>query len=302
MMDLVEGMVVAAIRDALGGNFVVKVGDHTVDLTPPWPRVTMSDLIEQKLGVRMDPTMPVEEARAILDGLHIEWENGWGSGKLMKQVVDEKIQHNIVNPIFCIDYPARGLAARPRAPLASRLRRAFRAHGRRLRAVQRLQRAERRQAAAGRVRDGGAGQGRGRSRGRRRRLRLRARPRIRHAVHRRSGHRHRPARDAAVRGRQHPRGHPLPDHAAGEGHDRTERTAAGIEHRRRARPAASSARRHRRRRPGAGCSGPGRACRGPAAAARSTGSGGHHRGAPAANAGAASASCASSAGSSPSAA
>ncbi|HEX4016979.1 MAG TPA: lysine--tRNA ligase [Frankiaceae bacterium] len=105
MMDLVEGMVVAAIRDALGGNFVVKVGDHTVDLTPPWPRVTLSDLIEQKLGVQMDPTMPVEEARAILDGLHIEWENGWGSGKLMKQVVDEKIQHDIVNPVFCIDYP-----------------------------------------------------------------------------------------------------------------------------------------------------------------------------------------------------
>ncbi len=105
MMDLVEGMVVAAIRDALDGNFVVKVGDHTVDLTPPWPRITMSDLIEQKLGARMDPTMPVEEARAILDGLHIEWENGWGAGKLMKQVVDEKIQHNIVDPIFCIDYP-----------------------------------------------------------------------------------------------------------------------------------------------------------------------------------------------------
>jgi lysyl-tRNA synthetase, class II len=105
MMDLVEGMVVAAIRDALGGNFVVKVGDHEVDLSPPWPRVTLSDLIEQKLGVRMDPTMPVEQARAILDGLHVEWENGWGSGKLMKQVVDEKIQHDIVNPIFCIDYP-----------------------------------------------------------------------------------------------------------------------------------------------------------------------------------------------------
>jgi lysyl-tRNA synthetase, class II len=105
MMDLVEGMVVAAIRDALDGNFVVKVGDHDVDLSPPWPRITMADLIERKLGVRMDPTMPVEEARAILDGLHVEWENGWGSGKLMKQVVDEQIQHDIVDPIFCTDYP-----------------------------------------------------------------------------------------------------------------------------------------------------------------------------------------------------
>jgi lysyl-tRNA synthetase class 2 len=105
MMDLVEGMVVAAVNEALDGRFVVKVGDHSVDLSPPWPRVTMSDLIEEKLGVRLDPTMPVDEARGILDGLGIEWERSWGSGKLMKQVVDERIQHEIVNPIFCVDYP-----------------------------------------------------------------------------------------------------------------------------------------------------------------------------------------------------
>jgi lysyl-tRNA synthetase class 2 len=105
MMDLVEGMVVAAVNEARDGNFVVKVGDHSVDLSPPWPRVTMADLIEQKLGVRLDPTMPVDDARSILDGLGIEWEQSWGSGKLMKQVVDERIQHDIVNPIFCVDYP-----------------------------------------------------------------------------------------------------------------------------------------------------------------------------------------------------
>jgi lysyl-tRNA synthetase class 2 len=105
MMDLVEGMVGAAVQEALDGNFVVKVGDHSVDLSPPWPRITMADLIEQKLGVKLDPTMPVEQARRILDGLGVEWEQSWGSGKLMKQVVDERIQHDIVNPIFCIDYP-----------------------------------------------------------------------------------------------------------------------------------------------------------------------------------------------------
>jgi lysyl-tRNA synthetase class 2 len=105
MMDLVEGMVTAAVGAALNGNFVVKVGDHSVDMSPPWPRVTMADLIEQRLGVRLDPTMPVEQARQILDAQHVEWEADWGSGKLMKQLVDEKIQHDIVDPIFCVDYP-----------------------------------------------------------------------------------------------------------------------------------------------------------------------------------------------------
>jgi lysyl-tRNA synthetase class 2 len=105
MMDLVEGMVTAAVRDSLGGNFVVQVAGQDVDLAPPWPRISMADLIEQRLGVRVEATMPVEEARRVLDGIGVAWEESWGSGKLMKQVVDEKIQHDVVNPIFVLDYP-----------------------------------------------------------------------------------------------------------------------------------------------------------------------------------------------------
>ena len=105
MMDLVEGMISACVTKALDGNMVVQFGEQTIDLTPPWPRITLSDLIKQRLGVDLDPTMPVESARRILDGLGVRWEDGWGSGKLMKQVVDDKIQHDIVNPIFVIDYP-----------------------------------------------------------------------------------------------------------------------------------------------------------------------------------------------------
>jgi lysyl-tRNA synthetase len=105
MMDLVEGMVVAAATKARNGNLIVKVGGRDVDLSPPWPRVTMSDLIEQRLGLRMDPMMPIEAARRLLDSQGVEWEADWGAGKLMKQIVDDKVQHNIVEPIFCVDYP-----------------------------------------------------------------------------------------------------------------------------------------------------------------------------------------------------
>jgi lysyl-tRNA synthetase, class II len=105
MMDLVEGMLTTAARDALDGNLVVQFGDRTIDLTPPWPRITLSDLIQQRLGVTIDPTMPIEEARRVLDGLGVRWEPSWGAGKMMKEVVDDKIQHEIVDPIFVIDYP-----------------------------------------------------------------------------------------------------------------------------------------------------------------------------------------------------
>lgn len=105
MMDLVEGMVVAAATEALDGNLVVRLGDRTIDLSPPWPRLAMADVLHDKLGVTMDPGMPIDEARRCLDGLGVGWDRSWGAGKLMKELYDEKIQHQIVEPIFCIDYP-----------------------------------------------------------------------------------------------------------------------------------------------------------------------------------------------------
>lgn len=105
MMDLVEAMVIDAISAARDGDMVVQVRGRPVDLSGPWPRVTMSDLIEQRLGATMDPGMPVERARAVLDAHGVEWESSWGSGRLMKQLVDERIQHEVIEPLFCLDYP-----------------------------------------------------------------------------------------------------------------------------------------------------------------------------------------------------
>jgi lysyl-tRNA synthetase len=106
MMDLVEDMVTAAARAALGeGDLTVRIGDRDVSLAGPWPRVTLDELIRTRLGVSMDPMMPIDEARRVLDRLGLSWESDWGAGKCMKHVVDERIQHEIVEPVFVIDYP-----------------------------------------------------------------------------------------------------------------------------------------------------------------------------------------------------
>src|ERR671933_1553887 len=53
----------------------------------------------------MHPGMPLEQARAVLDRLGVAHEAGWGAGRLMKEVYDEKVQHAVVGPVFCTDYP-----------------------------------------------------------------------------------------------------------------------------------------------------------------------------------------------------
>ena len=106
MMDLVEGLVLAAARAALGEQLVVHYGGNAIDLAAtPWPRKRFADMIAETTGETMHPGMPVADARAVLDRLGLAWESGWGSGRLMKEVYDEKVQHSVVGPVFCIDYP-----------------------------------------------------------------------------------------------------------------------------------------------------------------------------------------------------
>ncbi len=105
MMDLTEGLIVHATKRALDGALTVTLDGEPLDLSPPWQRVRMADLIKDKTGVDMSPSMPVDEARAILDQFEIAWENDWGSGKLMKALYDERAQHEVRGPLFCVDYP-----------------------------------------------------------------------------------------------------------------------------------------------------------------------------------------------------
>jgi lysyl-tRNA synthetase class II len=105
MMDLTEGLISHAAGEALGGSMIVHYSGQEIDLTVPWPRVRFADMIAEKTGVTMHPAMPLDKAREVLDRLRIPYERSWGAGRLMKEIYDEKGQHDIVGPVFCIDYP-----------------------------------------------------------------------------------------------------------------------------------------------------------------------------------------------------
>jgi lysyl-tRNA synthetase class 2 len=104
MMDLTEAIVASAAADAIGTT-VVTIQGQEVDLKPPWRRVTMADLIKENVGVEMHPSMPVEEARKIADGIGVEWLDAWGSGKIISEVYDESSEHLLIEPTFVMDHP-----------------------------------------------------------------------------------------------------------------------------------------------------------------------------------------------------
>jgi len=104
MMTLTEELVAECARVATGSS-VVTVDDRAVDLTPPWPRRTMIDLIEEHAGVRVHPAAPIAELEAACDAAGVPRERGWGPGKLVLELYEKTVEPNVVGPLFVVDYP-----------------------------------------------------------------------------------------------------------------------------------------------------------------------------------------------------
>ena len=104
MMELVEALVSAAAV-AANGTTMVELRGETIDLAPPWRRVTMVDLIREVVGVEIHPGMSVEQARQVLDGLGLEWKESWGAGRCTHEVYDELVESKVTAPTIVFDHP-----------------------------------------------------------------------------------------------------------------------------------------------------------------------------------------------------
>ena len=214
MMELTESLVVAAARAALDGSTTVldRRGERSTSRSRgPASRWSSSSVSTRASSIH--PSMPVDDARAVLDGLGLTYKDAWGAGRLTHEVYDELVEPKLVRPTFVLDHP------RETSPLA-------RAHRDDPTLVERFEvvvdgselanayselndpidQRERFEAEA-RARAAGDRRGGHRRRG------LPPGARVRPAADRGHGHRHRPARHAARRRHQHPRSDPLP-HAA----------------------------------------------------------------------------------------
>ncbi|HVM09764.1 MAG TPA: lysine--tRNA ligase [Acidimicrobiales bacterium] len=104
MMRLFEELV-AHLALEVRGTTKLTYGDRELDLTPPWQRATMSDLIEQHVGIRVDIRMQVDELRKIASEHDVHVEDDWGPGKLLLEIYEKTTEHQLWGPVFVVDYP-----------------------------------------------------------------------------------------------------------------------------------------------------------------------------------------------------
>jgi lysyl-tRNA synthetase class 2 len=103
-MDLTEQLIVAAARAATG-RVTFDVSGQRIDLSPPWPRRDLLDLLEERLGQRVHPTMPVDRLRSVCDRNDVSYLPSWGSGKLIFELYDKLLMTDTVGPVFVYHFP-----------------------------------------------------------------------------------------------------------------------------------------------------------------------------------------------------
>jgi lysyl-tRNA synthetase, class II len=104
MMALTEELV-AHLAEVATGSTVVTYDGREVDLTPPWRRAALGELVEEHAGVHVDVRMPVDDLRRIAADHGIEPDPSWGPGKLVLEIYEKTTEHGLWGPVFVYDYP-----------------------------------------------------------------------------------------------------------------------------------------------------------------------------------------------------
>ncbi|NJS15908.1 MAG: lysine--tRNA ligase, partial [Nostocaceae cyanobacterium CSU_2_110] len=105
MMDLTEGIITTVSEEVIG-TLKINYQGTEVDLTPPWKRATMHDLVKEYSGVDFEKCQNLDEAKSACKNAEIEGIDDCPSiGKLLNAVFEQKVEENLIQPIFVTDFP-----------------------------------------------------------------------------------------------------------------------------------------------------------------------------------------------------
>ena len=104
MMDLTENMYRHVAQEVLGTTTIVYNGIE-MDLGKPFERITMVDAVKKYANVDWNEIHTLEEARAVADEHHIEYEERHKKGEILNLFFEEYVEHHLVQPTFVMDHP-----------------------------------------------------------------------------------------------------------------------------------------------------------------------------------------------------
>jgi lysyl-tRNA synthetase class 2 len=104
MMELTETIVSQCAQKVLG-TMKIQYEGVDIDLTPPWPRLTMLEAVAKYSGKDFTSVTEVEVARKMAKEAGIECEPTWGVGKIINAFFDKFVEDKLIQPVFITEYP-----------------------------------------------------------------------------------------------------------------------------------------------------------------------------------------------------
>ena len=104
MMDLAENLYRYVAKEVCG-TLQLPYGEYTIDLEKPFERLTMLDAVKKYANVDFTEIKTTEEAKALADELHIEYEERHEKGDILSLLFEEFVEDKLIQPTFIMDHP-----------------------------------------------------------------------------------------------------------------------------------------------------------------------------------------------------
>lgn len=104
MMDLTENLYRYVAKEVTGSE-ILTYGEHEMDLSRPFERITMVDAVKKYAGVDFHQVKDTEEAKKLADEHHIEYEARHKKGDILNLFFEEYVEEHLIQPTFVMDHP-----------------------------------------------------------------------------------------------------------------------------------------------------------------------------------------------------
>ncbi|MBQ3921143.1 MAG: lysine--tRNA ligase [Firmicutes bacterium] len=104
MMERTEGLMKYVAKEVTGGD-QLPFGEHVIDFSKPFERITMTEAIRRYAGVDFDKIRTREEAVAVAKEHNIEVEEKHQRGDVLSMFFEEYCEDKLIQPTFVLEHP-----------------------------------------------------------------------------------------------------------------------------------------------------------------------------------------------------
>ena len=104
MAELIPNLIAYVAKQVLGTP-VIHVGEHEIDLSKPWVKKSMIDLVKEYTGADFLTAETLDDAKTLAKSVGVDASDCISWGKVISEVFDAKVEEHLIQPTLVMDMP-----------------------------------------------------------------------------------------------------------------------------------------------------------------------------------------------------